>query len=146
MKSLKLFGLVASMLLFLNVRAQEVTDYDLQNFARAYRETVQLNLKAQNEMAGEIQKAGLDLDTYHAIHESKQPGAEYEPELPDSDFDKYEKVQPKIVKIQSQLEADVLATYKKHDLTKKKYAAISERVKQDYILQAKLEKILAAMR
>jgi hypothetical protein len=146
MKTLKLFGFLFFFSAFFCVQAQEVTDYDLQNFARAYRESVLLNNEAQKEMAKEIQKADLTLEVYHAIAESKHPEATLDPELPQKDFDNYEKVHPKIMEIQNELEASILKVYAKNDLNKQKYKAIAERVKQDYILQAKMEKLLAGMR
>lgn len=143
MKYLKNFGLAIAFLGFVNTQAQEVTDYDLQNFARAYREMVLLNTKAQDEMAELIADEGLDLEVYHAIDETKN--TDMEPDVPASDFKKYDKVQPKIQKIQEELEADVEKAYAKHDLTKQEYKAIAERVKQDYMLQAKLEQIFEKM-
>jgi hypothetical protein len=127
----------------LQVKAQEVTDYDLQNFARAYKEMVQLNTKAQKKMAEIIADEGLDLEVYHAIDDTKN--TDFEPDVPKSDFDKYEKVQPKIKTVQQKLEKDVEKAYAKYDLTKQKYTAIAERVKQDYMLQAKLEQIFEKM-
>lgn len=141
---MKFFGFLFTFLIISNINAQEVTDYDLNNFAKAYIQMTKLNTKAQNEMAALIQKEDLDLEVYHAIDESKN--TDYEPDVDDQDFEKYNRVQPKIKKIQSQLEADVEKEFAKHDLTKQKYKAISERVKGDYLLQAKLEKILERLR
>ena len=144
MKTLKIYSLLVAFFAMFTLNAQEVTDYDLQNFAHSYVEMMKLNKVAQNEMAKEIEKSGLDLEVYHAINDTKD--SEYIPELEDEEFEKFDKVQPKIQKIQNKLEADVAKVYTKHDLTKKKYTAIAERVKQDYILQAKLEKILSHLR
>jgi len=119
--------------------AQEVTDYDLQNFARAYKEMVLLNTKAQEKMAKIISDEGLDLEIYHAIDDSKN--SDMEPDVDEENFTKYDKVQPKILEVQRKLEADVEKAYAKFDLTKQDYKAIAERVKQDYILRAKLEQI-----
>lgn len=125
--------------------SQEVTDYDLQRFAKAYAEMVQLNLKAQNEMAKIIAEEGLDLETYHAINDTKD-NPDIEPDVPEEDFEKYEQVQPKIRKVQDKLEADVEKAYAKQDLSKRDYTAIAERVKQDQVLQMKLEAILGHLR
>ena len=144
MKTFKISGLLLAFFAMFTVNAQEVTDYDLQNFAYSYIEMMKLNKAAQNDMAKEIEKSGLDLEVYHAINDTKD--SEFIPELEDEEFEKFDKVQPKILKIQSKLEADVEKVYAKNDLTKKKYTAIAERVKQDYILQAKLEKILERRR
>ncbi len=144
MKTIKLIGVLFGLLAFTNLGAQEVTDYDLQNFARAYKDMVKLNKTAQMEMAEIIQKEGLDLETYHAINESKD--SEYEPDVPKEDFKKFDKIQPKIQLIQDELEADVEKAYNKHDLSKKDYSAIAERVKLDQLLQIKLESILAKMK
>jgi hypothetical protein len=146
MKKMKLFGFLFAFLGIMLGNAQEVTDYDLQNFARAYKETTVLNGAAQKEMAKEIEKGDLTLEKYHLISESKHPEATLVPDLPEKDFENFEKIQPKVQAIQKELEADVLKVYVKYDLTKQKYRAIAERVKQDYILQAKMEKILAGMR
>lgn len=144
MKTLKISGLLLAFFAMFSVNAQEVTDYDLQNFAHSYIEMMKLNKAAQNDMAKEIEKSGLELEVYHAINDTKD--SEFIPELEDEEFEKFDKVQPKIQKIQSKLEAEVEKVYAKNDLTKKKYTAIAERVKQDYILQAKLEKILERRR
>lgn len=144
MKTLKISGLLLAFFAMFTVNAQEVTDYDLQNFAHSYIEMMKLNKAAQNDMAKEIEKSGLELEIYHAINDTKD--SEFIPELEDKEFEKFDKVQPKIQKIQSKLESDVEKVYAKNDLTKKKYTAIAERVKQDYILQAKLEKILERRR
>lgn len=144
MKTLKISGLLLAFFAMFSVNAQEVTDYDLQNFAHSYIEMMKLNKAAQNDMAKEIEKSGLELEIYHAINDTKD--SEFIPELEDKEFEKFDKVQPKIQKIQSKLESDVEKVYAKNDLTKKKYTAIAERVKQDYILQAKLEKILERRR
>lgn len=144
MKAIKFFGILFMVFPFLTVNAQEVTDYDLQNFAKSYVEMTRLNTKAQKEMTKLIEKEGLDLDIYHAIDESKD--SEYEPDVDDVDFEKYDKLQPQINVLQEQLEKDVENIFRKNDLTKQKYKAISERVKQDYLLQAKLEKILERIR
>ncbi|MBW7871349.1 MAG: DUF4168 domain-containing protein [Flavobacteriia bacterium] len=141
---MKRIGFLIAFFVFAGANAQEVTDYDLNNFAKAYVQMVKLNTKAQNEMAKLIEKEGLDLDTYHAIDESRD--SEFEPDVPEEDFVKYDKLQPKIKKIQSELEEDVEKVFEKNDLTKQKYRAISERVKQDYLLQAKLQKILENIR
>jgi len=143
MKIVKLFTLLLTVACTFSVQAQEVTDYDLQNFARAYKEMIQLNNKAQKEMAKIIADEGLDLEVYHAIDDTKD--SDIEPDVPESEFDKYEKTQPKIKKVQQKLEADVEKAYSKYDLTKQKYSAIAERVKQDYMLQAKLEQIFEKM-
>lgn len=139
MNHLKSLFILLGILSISTLSAQEVTDYDLQNFARAYKEMVLLNTKAQNEMAEIIADEGLDLEIYHAIDESKN--SDMEPDVDEENFTKYDKVQPKILKIQRKLEADVEKAYAKHDLSKQDYKAIAERVKQDYILQAKLEQI-----
>jgi nicotinamidase-related amidase len=144
MKTLKISGLLLAFFAMFSVNAQEVTDYDLQNFAHSYIEMMKLNKAAQNDMAKEIEKSGLELEVYHAINDTKD--SEFIPELEEEEFEKFDKVQPKILKIQSKLEAEVEKVYAKNDLTKKKYTAIAERVKQDYILQAKLEKILERRR
>lgn len=141
MKSFKYIGILFTFFAFFSLKGQEVTDYDLQNFARSYLEMMKLNKSAQTDMAQLIDKEGLDLEVYHAINDSKN--TEFIPDLDQEEFDKYERVQPKIQKVQDQLEKDVANVYSKNDLTRKNYTAIAERVKQDYILQAKLEKILA---
>ncbi|MFA7616039.1 MAG: DUF4168 domain-containing protein [Moheibacter sp.] len=141
---MKRIGFLIAFFVFAGANAQEVTDYDLNNFAKAYVQMVKINTKAQNEMAKLIEKEGLDLNVYHAIDESKN--SEFEPDVPEEDFKKYDKLQPKIKKIQSELEEDVEKAFEKNDLTKQKYRAISERVKQDYLLQAKLQKILENIR
>lgn len=146
MKTLKLLGFLFFFSALFSAYAQEVTDYDLQNFAKAYKESVLLINEAQKEMAKEIEKADLTLEEYHAIAESKHPEATVDPELPQKTFDKFEKVHPKIMEIQKELEAEIMKIYAKNDLNKQKYKAIAERVKQDYILQAKMEKLLAGMR
>ncbi len=140
MKYWKQFGFIIAALGMVCSHAQEVTDYDLQNFARAYKDMVLLNTEAQNEMAEIIADEGLDLEVYHAIDQTRE-NSDIEPDVPQSDFEKYNKVQPKIQKVQQRLEADVEKAYSKHDLSKQDYKAIAERVKQDYILQAKLEQI-----
>lgn len=145
MKYLKSSIFFTLTLFMVTVHAQEVTDYDLQRFAKAYSEMVQLNLKAQNEMAEIIADEKLDLETYHAINDTKND-PDIEPDVPKEDFEKYERVQPKILKIQEKLEADVEKAYAKQDLTLREYTAISERVKQDQVLQMKLEAILAKLR
>jgi len=142
MQTIKKLGILLGIFLFTGLNAQEVTDYDLQNFAKAYKDMVEFNTKAQNEMAKIIADEGLDLEVYHAIDETRE-NSDVEPDVPQTDFDKYKKVQQEIKKIQQKLEADVEKAFQKHDLTKQNYAAIAERVKQDYILQAKLEQIFA---
>lgn len=146
MKILKIIGLFLFLAGYVQVNAQEVTDYDLQNFARSYRFTVLLNNEAQREMQKEIEKEGLTIEKYQLIQESKHPEATLVPDLPEKDFEKFEKLQPKIKEIQADLEKEVLKVYADNDLDKQKYRAIAERVKQDYLLQAKMEKILAGMR
>lgn len=145
MKDIKsyLFATAVFFASFLN--AQEVTDYDLERFAKAYADMVQLNLKAQNEMAQIIADEKLDLETYHAINDT-QNDPDLEPDVPKEDFEKYERVQPKIQKIQDKLESDVEKAYAKQDLTKRDYTAIAERIKQDQVLQMKLETILGYLR
>lgn len=127
-----------------NLKAQEVTDYDLKNFVLSYFETMHINTEAQNEMLKVIEKEDLSLDAYHAINDSKD--TEFVPDLPEEDFEKYEKVYPKILKIQKRLEADVDEIYASHDLDRQKYKAIAERVKLDYLLQNKMEKLMADLR
>lgn len=144
MKKLKFFGCFLILFVFSGLNAQEVTDYDLSNFAKSYVEMMKLNSKAQKDMAHQIEKEGLSLDIYHAIDESKD--TELEPDVDEEEFTKYNKVQPKIQKIQVELEKDVEKVFAKNDLNKQKYAAISERVKQDYLLRAKLERILERLR
>ena len=141
MKTIKSLVVLLGIFAFSQINAQEVTDYDLQNFARAYKEMLQLNNKAQKEMAQIISKEEMDLEIYHAINESKN--SDYEPDVPKSEFTKYEEIQPKIEKVQNKLEQEVEKAYSKHDLSKQDYKAIAERVKQDQLLQIKLEKILS---
>ncbi|MBA5629258.1 DUF4168 domain-containing protein [Moheibacter lacus] len=141
MKTIKSLVVLLGIFAFSQINAQEVTDYDLQNFARAYKEMLQLNNKAQKEMAQIISKEGMDLEVYHAINESKN--SDYEPDVPKSEFTKYEEIQPEIEKVQNKLEQEVEKAYSKHDLSKQDYKAIAERVKQDQLLQIKLEKILS---
>lgn len=143
MKSSLLF-LFAFVLGLSGIKAQEVSEYDLQNFALSYYEMMLLNNQAQKDMAKLIMDEGLDLEAFHAIDESQS--TEYEPDLPQSEYDKYDKVLPKVQQRQAKLEADVEKVFAKYDMDKKRYAAISERVKQDYLLQAKLEQIMAQLR
>ena len=144
MNSIKSLILLLGIFAFSQLNAQEATDYDLQNFAKAYKEMLQLNNKAQKEMAEIIQKEGLELEVYHAINDSKD--SEYEPDVPAAEFKKFERVQPEIEKVQNKLEQDVEKAYNKHDLSKQDYRAIAERVKQDQLLQIKLEKIMSGLR
>lgn len=144
MKSLKYIGFFFAFFSLFSLNAQEVTDYDLQNFARSYIEMMKLNKNAQSEMAKLIEKEGLELEVYHAINDSKN--TEFIPDLDQKEFDKYDQVQPHIQNLQKELESEVTKVYTKNDLTRQKYTAIAERVKQDYILQAKLEKILSQRR
>lgn len=141
MKGIKIWGFAVLFALGIGLQAQEVTDYDLNNFAKAYKEMLQLNNKAQKEMAQIISKEGMDLEVYHAINESKD--SEYEPDVPKEEFKKFDKIQPEIQKVQDRLEQDVEKAYSRNDLSKQDYRAIAERVKQDQLLQIKLEKILA---
>lgn len=143
MNPTKLWSVLFILFAVFSLQAQEITDYDLQNFARAYKDMVVLNTTAQKEMAKTISEEGLDLEVYHAIDASKN--SDYEPDVPQINFTKYDKIQPKIQQIQNKLETDVSKAYTKHDLTKQSYTAIAERVKQDYMLQAKLEQIMAKM-
>lgn len=129
---------------FMSLNAQEVTDYDLQNFAKAYKEMMKLNAEAQKEMAEIIEKEGMELEIYHAINESKD--SEFEPDVSADNYKKYEKVQPKILIIQDKLEADVEKAYLRNDLSKQDYRAIAERVKMDQLLQIKLEKMMGSLR
>ncbi len=145
MKYFKLLITLFILLPFAFLKAQEVTDYDLQRFAKAYAEMVQLNLKAQNEMAEIIADEKLDLETYHAINDTKD-NPDIEPDVPKEDFEKYERIQPKIEKVQDKLERDVEKAYAKQELTKRDYTAIAERIKQDQVLQMKLESILGKLR
>ncbi|MFA5620243.1 MAG: DUF4168 domain-containing protein [Weeksellaceae bacterium] len=141
---MKYLGILLILFGFSEIKAQEVTDYDLQNFAYAYSDMMKLNNKAQKEMADIIEKEGLDLELYHAIDESKD--SEYIPDVADEEFEKYDKVQPKILAVMNKFDEAMEKSFKKHDLTKQKYKAIAERVKQDYILQAKLEKMMTRLR
>lgn len=144
MKTIKNLGILFGLLAFAGLNAQEVTDYDLQNFAKAYKEMVALNKDAQKEMTNLLEKEEMDLEIYHAINDSQD--SEYEPDVPKENFQKFEKLQPKIKLIQDKLEADVEKAYNRHDLSKQDYKAIAERVKQDQLLQIKLEKILSDTR
>lgn len=138
-----------SMMLFFAIstaaNAQEVTDYDLERFAKAYMDMVSLNLEAQNEMAEIIADEKLDLETYHAINDTKD-NPDIEPDVPKEDFEKYERASAKIKKVQEKLEADVEKAYADVELTKRDYTAIAERIKQDQVLQIKLENILVRYR
>lgn len=145
MKYFKLFVALIFLSGFVSLNAQEVTDYDLQRFAKAYAEMVQLNLKAQNEMAEIIADEKLNLETYHAINDTKD-NPDIEPDVPKEDFEKYDRIQPQIEKVQNELEADVTKAYAKQELTKRDYTAIAERVKQDPLLQTRLEKMLTSLR
>lgn len=145
MNYLKILMLSLSLFSLANLNAQEVTDYDLQRFAKAYAEMVKLNLKAQNEMAQLIADEKLDLEIYHAINDTKD-NPDLEPDVPKEDFEKYDRIQPKLEKVQEKLEADVEKAYAKQELTKRDYTAIAERVKQDPLLQTRLEKMLSNLR
>lgn len=145
MNYLKILMLSLSLFSLANLNAQEVTDYDLQRFAKAYAEMVKLNLKAQNEMAQLIADEKLDLEVYHAINDTKD-NPDLEPDVPKEDFEKYDRIQPKLEKVQEKLEADVEKAYAKQELTKRDYTAIAERVKQDPLLQTRLEKMLSNLR
>lgn len=145
MKYMKLLILFFTISSFSFSNAQEVTNYDLERFAKAYSEMVNLNMKAQHEMAKIISDENLDLEVYHAINETKD-NSDIEPDVPKEDFEKYERASAKIIKVQEKLEADVEKAYQKVDLTRKEYAAIAERVKQDQVLQMKLENILSKYR
>ncbi|MGB6084372.1 DUF4168 domain-containing protein [Moheibacter sp.] len=144
MNTLRKIGILLGIFAFMGLNAQEVTDYDLQNFARAYNEMMAINKKAQKEMTDAIEKEGLDLETYHAINDSKD--TEFIPDIPEKKFKDFENLQPKLQKIQKQLEADVEKAFNKYDLSKREYQAIAERVKQDQLLQIKLEQILTHLR
>lgn len=141
MRSLKSLMWIIATLLCISAQAQEVTDYDLGRFAKAYTDMVKLNTQAQEEMAKIIKKEGLDLEVYHAINETRED-SDIEPDVPQEDYNKFERVQEKIKSIQADLESKVEKAYAKQDLTKKEYLAIAERVKQDIILQTKLQKML----
>lgn len=145
MKNLKSIIAAFVLLGISTVSAQEVTDYDLHRFAKAYVEMVKLNTKAQSEMTEIIADEKLDLEVYHAINDTKD-NPDIEPDVPKEDFEKYAKVQPKVEKIQDKLEADVEKAYAKQEFTKREYTAIAERVKQDPLLITKLEKMLSQLR
>jgi len=130
---------------FSALNAQEVTDYDLQRFAKAYSEMIKLNMDAQEKMADLIADEKLDLEVYHAINDT-QDNPDIEPDVPEEDFEKYDRLQPKLRKVQEKLEADVEKAYAKQELTKRDYTAIAERVKQDPLLQTRLEKMLSNLR
>lgn len=131
-------------LMSMHSKAQEVTDYDLKNFVLSYYETMHINTEAQNEMLEILKKEKLSLDAYHVINESKD--TEFIPDLPNDDFEKYERVVPKINEVQNRLEAEVDKIYVKNDLDRQKYKAIGERVKLDYLLQNKMERLMADLR
>src|SRR5690606_34854737 len=102
MQTIKKLGILLGIFLFTGLNAQEVTDYDLQNFAKAYKDMVEFNTKAQNEMAKIIADEGLDLEVYHAIDETRE-NSDVEPDVPQTDFDKYKKVQQESKKIKKNL-------------------------------------------
>lgn len=144
MKTIKKLGILLGLFAFMSLNAQEVTDYDLQNFAKAYKEMMLLSSKAQNEMTEIIEKEGMELEIYHAINESKD--SEFEPDVSADNYKKFEKIQPQIQAVQDRLEADVEKAYLRHDLSKQDYRAIAERVKMDQLLQIKLEKMMGSLR
>lgn len=146
MKTIKKLGILLGLFAFMSLNAQEVTDYDLQNFAKAYKEMMLLSSKAQNEMTEIIEKEGMELEVYHAINASKDADADFEPDVSADNYKKFDKIQPKIQAVQDRLEADVEKAYLRHDLSKQDYRAIAERVKMDQLLQIKLEKMMGSLR
>lgn len=144
MNSLKSLFLLFIITSFGFTQAQSVSDRELLSFAQAYLEMMQINSGAQKEMADLITSEGLTLEEYHAIADSKD--SDFTPDLEEEKFTLYEELQPKIQKIQQKLEKDVEKEFNKRKLTKERYQQIADRVKQDYLLEAKLQKFIADLR
>lgn len=144
MKAIKPILLLFLFVSFTTVKAQSVSDRELLNFAQAYLEMMKINLQAQKEMTDLIIAEGLALEEYHAIEDSKE--TELMPDIEEEKFTQFESLQPKIQKIQTKLEKDVEKEFKRRQLTKERYQQIADRVKQDYLLEAKLQKFVADLR
>ncbi len=128
----------------LNQGAQQidVSDADLDKFAKAYPQVQQENQKAQKKMAGVIEGEGMELQRFNEIQRAKMQNKEAD--VTKDEEKQVKKITSKLDKLQPELQKKVQGAATSTGLSIEKFQKIAIAIQSNPDLQKKLREKLAA--
>lgn len=133
------FSLVVALMSFVSINAQEteVTDAQLDKFAKLYQVITAENMKAQQNMMTMIEDEGLTMERFNEIHTaSLDPNAKLD--ASDSEKKKHKSVLTKIETTNEELQKMLEAKIKEAGMTIDEFQELGRKIQSNPELNAKL--------
>lgn len=123
--------------------SNDVSNKELKEFGHAFEAMQKINMKAKPKAQKMIQQSGLTKQRYIQIRMSKMnsKGADTL-HVTKKEQKEYQKLQPKLTKLQHKAQAKLMASVKQQGLTFKRFQQIAMEIRQNKQLQQKFQKMM----
>jgi len=115
----------------------EVSDSELQTFAKIMQKVQQEQKKSQGKMLEAIKNNGMEVKRYQEISRAKRQGQNVE--MTDKEKKAYQSVQEVMKKEQQKMRQRMQSILKQHKMGRRRYIQISRALQQDKELQKRLQ-------
>jgi hypothetical protein len=121
---------------------KKVSNKELKEFGQAFAAMQKINMKTKPKAEKMIQQSGLTKQRYVRIRMSKMnsKGADTL-HVSKKEQKEYQKLQPKLSKLQHKAQAELMASVKKQGLTFQRFQQIAMQIRQSKDLQQRFQKM-----
>lgn len=119
----------------------DFSDDDLATFVKVQEEVGTVQEKAQEQMIGEIEGAGLDINTFNQIMQAEQnPNSEYSPSAEEKE--KYEQIMPKVQEINQGMQEKAMQTMQEEGMDPQQYQQIMMAYQRDPEVKQRIDDMM----
>lgn len=119
----------------------EVSDAELNKFAKAFQVIQEINMKAQQEMAEVVEKEGMEIERFNEVHEAAV-NPEAEVSATEEEKEQHQKIITEFEAMQASFVGEMEKVIADSGLSTTRYEEIIMGIQSDQELQEKLKKAL----
>jgi uncharacterized membrane protein YhiD involved in acid resistance len=119
----------------------EVSEAELQKFANAFQAITAIGQQAQQEMAGVVEKKGMDIERFNEVHQaSLDPQAEVT--VTSEEQEQHQEIISELETMQMEFQGEMAKVITEVGLTPERYEQIAMGLQYDQELQNRLRAVL----
>lgn len=119
----------------------EVSEAELQKFANAFQAITAIGQQAQQEMAGVVEKKGMDIERFNEVHQaSLDPQAEVT--VTSEEQEQHQEIISELETMQVEFQGEMAKVITEVGLTPERYEQIAMGLQYDQELQNRLRAVL----
>ena len=120
--------------------AKDVTDQELERFARAVKEIVVVQNTANAKIQEKVTAAGLDMPTFQRVQQAQYTDKEAFAKTDKTILDKYNKISADIVQINAEVNTKIQDVMKNSGLEAERFQQIGLALQEDQAIQERYRK------